>query len=355
MAAGSPDPERHPAIREAAAILRRGGLVAFPTETVYGLGADAGSAAAVDEIFAVKGRPADNPVIVHVADLDAAARVGDLEDAAVARLLRRFWPGPLTVVVAAREPYRSAACRGLDTVAVRMPAHPVARALIRAAGRPIAAPSANLSGRPSPTRAAHVLEDLGGRIPLILDGGPCAVGIESTVLDLSGPRPAILRPGAVRAADVAAAGLAVAEAEDAGPARSPGTRYLHYRPRAPVVVAGADVPPAALRRLVRAVADRLGDGRRIGLVATRGELDADADLLAVDRSAPGSLARHLYDDLRSMDRRRADLVFVEGVDAAEPVMDRLRRAASCQVSGDEVEDPRLVGRILGVAARRDLV
>ena len=363
--------EDHPAILEGADIIRGGGLVAFPTETVYGLGADATSALAVDGIFTAKGRPADNPVIVHLAELDDLEGIGRLEKAsgdgrAIRRLLECCWPGPLTVVIPALEPVRGAVCRGLDTVAVRMPAHPVALALIRAAGRPIAAPSANLSGRPSPTTAEHVREDLGGRIPLILDGGPCAVGIESTVLDLSGVGAAILRPGAI-GVDQIAAELGV-EVQPAGehPARSPGTRYRHYQPRAPVVSIGLDVPAESLAGLLDNLRDRLRHQPPIGYIATRrplmavernnaskvvkrnNALDRSAGLRVLDRTGPGSLTQSFYSDVRYLDRRGSPLILVEMVAADEPIMDRLSRASSCILVRRDFEDLELANRLLSL-------
>ncbi len=345
--------DRHPAILEAARIIRAGGLVAFPTETVYGLGGDATSAPAVDAIFAAKARPADNPLIVHVARIRDLEAIGRLEtaggdDRAIRRLLESCWPGPLTVVVPALGPVRSAACRGLDTVAVRMPAHAIALALIRAAGRPIAAPSANLSGRPSPTTAEHVLDDLDGRIPLILDGGPCDVGIESTVLDLAGDGAAILRPGAISADKIAEQlGIDVA-LTGARSERSPGTRYRHYQPRAPVIAIGLDVPAVAVVRLLEDLRDRLRHRRRIGYIATRRPLRQSAGLRILDRTAQGSLTRSFYSDVRHLDRRESPLIVVEALAADEPVMDRLSRAASCILTRRDFEDPELTHRVLSL-------
>ncbi|MCP3957410.1 MAG: threonylcarbamoyl-AMP synthase [bacterium] len=348
MAVAATAAERHPAVLEGGEILRSGGLVAFPTETVYGLGADAASTAAVEAVYRVKDRPADNPLIVHLSGVSQLAEIARGEDPRALRLARKFWPGPLTLVVPAREPVRSAACRGLPTVAARVPAHPVALALLRAAGRPIAAPSANLSGRPSPTTAEHVLDDLRGRIPLILDGGPCEVGIESTVVDLSGDEPAVLRPGAVSAEQIAVElGSPVAAAHDTAMARSPGTRYRHYRPRAPVVVIGRGVSPEGARRLVDEARARLGGRRLVGFVATRPPVDA-AGVWLLDRREPGALARHLYADLRRFDLRGAALIFVEAVAEDEPVMDRLLRA-SRHVVKEVGEPPSLPGRILALA------
>ncbi len=325
--------------------------MAFPTETVYGLGADATSAPAVDGIFVAKGRPTDNPVIVHVAETGDLEKIGRLETPGGLRLLDRFWPGPLTVVVPALEPVRSAACRGLDTVAVRMPAHPVALALIRSARRPIAAPSANLSGRPSPTTAEHVREDLEGRVPLVLDGGPCDIGIESTVLDLSGKGAAVLRPGAIGARQIAEVlGIEVASA---GPdsEKSPGTRYRHYQPRAPLIAIAIDVPAAAVFEFLGRLHARLRRRSRIGYIATRCSVGESAGLRVLDRTAPGSLTRSFYSDVRQLDRRGSLLIFVEAVAAEEPVMDRLLRAASRVLTRRDFEDPELVRRVLSLADR----
>jgi L-threonylcarbamoyladenylate synthase len=243
----SSDPDRHaPAIRtpddaayaEAARLLRAGRLVAFPTETVYGLGADATSDRAVAGIFEAKGRPRFNPLIVHVANADAAAVHGRFDDRARA-LTARFWPGPLTLVLP-----RTADCRvsllcsaGLATLAVRAPRHPVAQRLLAEAACPLAAPSANRSGAVSPTTAAHVAASLGARVPLILDGGPCRIGLESTVLDLSEPAPRLLRPGAVVRPDLEAVIGPIAEVTSATPAdapRSPGLLQSHYAPSRPL-------------------------------------------------------------------------------------------------------------------------
>ncbi len=320
---------------EGAEILRRGGLVAFPTETVYGLGADATSRPAVDAIFEAKQRPADNPVIVHVDGIPAAERVGRLEHPRAERLLRECWPGPLTVVLPALQPVRSAVCRGLDTIAVRMPAHPVALALIRATGGPVAAPSANLSGKPSPTTAEHVLEDLGGRIPLILDGGPCNVGIESTVLDLAGEDVAVLRPGAVTAEHIAGIlETPVATAGGTTSARSPGTRYRHYRPRAPVIVLGEGVGDAAAERLLED-ARRRSSPQVIGWITHRSERASTAGLRVRSHAHLESLTRGLYADLRALDRDGCVLIFVDAVAAEEPVMERILRASTRVVTGDD--------------------
>ena len=228
----------HQGILTAAGILSSGGLVAFPTETVYGLGANALDEQAVAGIFTAKGRPMDNPLIVHVPGLQEALQYAVFTPLGIL-LARAFWPGPLTLILTRRDVVPSSVSAGLDTLALRAPDHPAAQALLRASGLPIAAPSANRSGRPSPTLAEHVLEDMDGRIPLILDGGPCQVGLESTVLDARGQVPLILRPGAVTpemvamaAGDCQVADSVMRDLQEGEEAPSPGMRHQHYAPKA---------------------------------------------------------------------------------------------------------------------------
>ena len=260
------------AMARAAACLRRGGLVAFPTETVYGLGVHALDPDAVARLFEAKQRPADDPLIVHIGAFSAIDRLAvDIPDTA-RQLAERFWPGPLTLVLKRSALVPDAVTAGLDTVALRVPAHPVARALIAAAALPVAAPSANLFSRPSPTRAEHVLQDLAGRIDLIVDGGPTSVGIESTVLDLSRGRAVILRPGAVTAAMLREI-LPVDESVPAaasGPMPSPGLLAKHYSPRAPLTL--YEGPDDRVRaRLLDDAGAQLSAGRRVGLLLARGD------------------------------------------------------------------------------------
>ena len=238
-------------IEEAAAVLRAGGLVAFPTETVYGLGADGLDAGAVGRIYAAKGRPATNPVILHVADLAAAQELTQRWTGQAQALAERFWPGPLTLVLPASEAVPSIVRAGGPTVALRCPAHPVARALIEAVGRPLAAPSANRSTHLSPTLAAHVAASLGEAVDLILDGGPTAAGLESTILDLTGDHPRILRPGPIAPADLAGLVGPVAlwsgAVAEGARQEAPGMAERHYAPRARLELVprgGASAPPA---------------------------------------------------------------------------------------------------------------
>jgi L-threonylcarbamoyladenylate synthase len=233
------------AIASAAALLRAGKLVAFPTETVYGLGGDATNDRAVARIFAAKGRPRFNPLIVHVPDLAVAEKIAEFNARAL-DAAQRFWPGPLTLVLQRRETADISllARAGLDTVAVRVPSHPVAQALLRETGRPLAAPSANRSGHVSPTLAEHVAAELGRRVALILDGGACAVGLESTVLDVSGSRPALLRPGGVTLEQLEdVLGAIEAQASDPSAPRSPGQLASHYAPRLPLRMNAVDARP----------------------------------------------------------------------------------------------------------------
>jgi L-threonylcarbamoyladenylate synthase len=310
------------AVREAAAVLRRGGLVAFPTETVYGLGADAFNPRAVARVFEVKARPSFDPLIVHLADAAELPRVSVAEDERVLVLAGRFWPGPLTLVLPRRPELPDLVTSGLDTVGVRVPAHPAARALIAAAGTPVAAPSANPFGYVSPTTAAHVAELLGSAVDLVLDGGPCRVGVESTILSLAEEPPVILRPGGTpREALEEALGRALETAGTAERPLAPGQLAKHYATRTPLRIlpgpAGA-APPAP---------------RRVGLLAWRaagGEGWAAVEVLAPDGSKE-TAAASLFAALRRLDASGLDLILAEPCDEiglGHAIMDRLRRAAA---------------------------
>lgn len=339
------------ALQPAAETLRRGGLVAFPTETVYGLGADGLQPAAVRRIFAAKGRPSDNPLILHVASLEQAKALMGSETPfeLVQRLAKAFWPGPLTLIVPKAGHIPDEVTAGLDTVAVRVPVHPVARRLIELADRPIAAPSANRSGRPSPTLANHVLADLDGRIDGIVDGGPCGVGLESTVLDITGPVPLILRPGGITQEALSDALQMPVEidprafghhhaAADAGPVRSPGMKYRHYAPSTPLLLCEYDGEPMAAR--IKQAAQSLREanpGSRIGLFVTdeTAEMLGDGHGFVVSRMGPRRhpeyIAARLFENLRALDDAGLDWVVVEGIrpeGLGLAVMNRLRRAAT---------------------------
>jgi L-threonylcarbamoyladenylate synthase len=330
------------AITAAAAVLRRGGLVAFPTETVYGLGAAALDAAAVARIFSAKGRPAHNPLIVHIADPPMMALVArDLPDLAHT-LADAFWPGPLTVVLPRRPEVPTIVTAGGPTVAVRMPAHPVARALIGAAATPIVAPSANRSSRPSPTTAGHVLADLRGHVDVVLDGGATPIGVESTVVDLTQAPPVLLRPGgvtleALRAhlpdlVDGSGVGLPTDGPDDRGPA-SPGMLARHYAPDAEVLLYTGEDASRVFAAMHAAAQERQAAGQRVAVLAPAADAAHFADLavevipLSDDLAA---VARDLFATLRSLDERRVDVVVVRQFASAGlglTLADRLRRAA----------------------------
>lgn len=362
LSGASMNPKDEQAIAEAAAMLRKGSTVAFPTETVYGLGADARNTAAVEAVFAAKGRPSDNPLIVHIAhrsDLDGL--VTEVHPAAAA-LIDAFWPGPLTVVLPVRPGVLSPlVTAGLDTVGVRMPDHPLALALIRAAGCPVAAPSANRSGRPSPTLAAHVLEDLAGYIGGVLDGGAAGVGLESTVVQVQPDGTAlVLRPGGITAEQLAAVlgpgavGTAPATAEapagasgtlpgaahaagDSSPApRAPGMKYTHYAPRGALGV----VRGASPQRVAEAAAGLLQAAQRAGEitglllfeehVALYPAVPAACVVSLGSLTSPEEGARSLYAALRRFDEAGATYILAEacpdtGLGAA--IMNRLMKAA----------------------------
>ena len=319
-------------IDQACAILRAGGLVAFPTETVYGLGADARNAVAVKRIFAAKGRPATNPLIVHVSGVAMAKLYANEWPDAARRLAQRFWPGPLTLVLPRFRTVAPEVSAGLNTVALRMPDHPLALALIQKFDGPLAAPSANRSTRVSPTTAEHVRQELGDRVDLILDGGPCAVGIESTVIDLTArPRPVILRPGGVTREQIekvigpvhAPAGVVTSVTT---PAASPGQHEVHYAPRAPAF----RFERADAHRASRWLADHPGEHVVVLSLGAVPKEPADAAHRVVEMSAsPESYARHLYATLRAADEAGAAAIWVE-MPPDEPVWvavrDRLRRA-----------------------------
>ncbi len=327
------------AICEAGRVLAGGGLVAFPTETVYGLGANGLDEEAAAKIYAAKGRPSDNPLILHITSVEELPFLAEEVPQAAYALAEAFWPGPMTLVLrkTARVPY--GVTGGLDTVAVRMPSHPVARAIIRAAGVPIAAPSANASGRPSPTKALHVLEDLDGRVDMVVDGGTAGIGLESTIIDVSGGRPMILRPGYITEEmlsavvgkvelDTAVTGMLQ---EDIKP-RAPGMKSRHYAPKAEMTVflgSPAEVCAAIEEALGRAAAA----GRRAGVLCTEESerfYDAPVKKCAGRRNEPESVALSLYDVLRAFDREQVDCIFSESFEESPlggAIMNRLLKAA----------------------------
>ena len=346
-------------LEEAAHALANGCLVSFPTETVYGLGANAFDGEAVSSIFAAKSRPADNPLIVHIAERAMLTQlVIDVPDFAQP-LMDAFWPGPLTLVMKKSNQIPYEVTAGLETVAIRMPAHPIALRLIALAGVPVAAPSANISGKPSPTSAADVVEDLTGRVDFIIDGGASDVGLESTVLDVTVFPPVILRPGSVTAAQIAAvAGCATAPEASSAPAESaaseppqnaptavptaapkaPGMKYRHYAPNAPMTLVTGD-PLAMVRAIMHAAHACTATQKQAGIMATDQTLPfyfAKGPLVLSmgDRAQPATIASRLFSVLRDFDRSTVDAILAEAVDGAnvgDAIMDRLTKAAAGHV------------------------
>ena len=329
-----PQPAR---VQLAADFLRQGKLVAFPTETVYGIGANALSAEAAAKIYQAKGRPSDNPLIVHLAEWTEATRYVEAIDERVERLAAAFWPGPLTMIFKKRDNIPSTITGGLNTVGIRIPRHPVARAILRACGLPIAAPSANLSGRPSPTEFAHVAEDLNGRVDMIIRSGSAEVGLESTVIDMSREIPVILRPGAVTQSmiETVIGGVRInrGSLKDSEVPVAPGMKYRHYAPKGKVSLlppAGEAETLAALRAGLEAAARQ---GRKAAALVPAEYAEQLSPYLCFSlgsRENPAEIACHLFDGLRFMDSHQVEEIFAvsypeEGL--GEAIMNRLRKAA----------------------------
>ncbi|MGN0279038.1 MAG: L-threonylcarbamoyladenylate synthase [Lachnospiraceae bacterium] len=330
------------ALREAGDIIKAGGLVAFPTETVYGLGGDALNPESSRKIYAAKGRPSDNPLIVHIADMEALpAIVQDVSEDAE-RLAKAFWPGPLTMILPKSDlvPYETTG--GLDTVAVRMPVHKVAREFIRAAGGYVAAPSANRSGRPSPTEAKYVAEDMDGRIEMIIDGGDVEIGLESTIVDLTVPQPMILRPGYITKEMLEGVLTRVEEdctmmRDDSGQApKAPGMKYRHYAPKGDLtIVAGAEDIVASY--INEQLAEQRLLGKKTGVIGTDrtiGYYRADVCKSAGNREDEGTIAKELYRILREFDDESVEVIYSEAFDTSgigQAIMNRLLKAAGHKV------------------------
>ena len=330
------------ALREAASILKSGGLVGFPTETVYGLGANALNPDAVRAVFAAKGRPADNPLILHIANPSDLRPLIACEPPPSAKILmEKFWPGPLTMIFPKSEIVPSVTTGGLDSAAIRMPSHPVARRLIELTGLPIAAPSGNRSGRPSPTAAAHMLEDMDGRVEMILDGGSCGVGVESTVLDMTGDVPRVLRPGGVTPEEIrAAVGACTVDPAVLRPlgkdekAKSPGMKYRHYAPVGALTVFHGR-PDAVADAIRKAYDEALQSGKSPLILALTDHLSRYGDR----RTEPlghdaAEMAQTVFAALRDADAKHADVIFSEAVETEGiglAVMNRLGRAAAFHI------------------------
>ncbi|MEZ3435770.1 MAG: threonylcarbamoyl-AMP synthase [Lachnospiraceae bacterium] len=329
-------------IEKAGGILKAGGLVAFPTETVYGLGADGLNEEAAEKIYAAKGRPSDNPLIIHITDMPSLKKIVKRIPGAAVRIAEKYWPGPLTMIFEKADIVPYGTTGGLKTVAVRMPCDETAAAVIRAGGGFIAAPSANISGRPSPTEARHVKEDLDGRIDMIVDGGPVDIGVESTILDMTVTPPMILRPGAVtREMLEELVGTVCVDQAVIGPGskehpKAPGMKYRHYAPRAELLIVEGEAG-SVVSLINQMTAQKMSDGYKVGIIGTdetaekyeRGVVKSIGT-----RTDEAAIASRLYGMLRDFDDEKVDYIFSEafstgGIGTA--VMNRLLKAAGHHV------------------------
>ncbi len=330
-------------MKDAAEIIAQGGLVAFPTETVYGLGADALHPEASMKIYAAKGRPSDNPLIVHIAKFEDLESIAKEVPEQARKLADAFWPGPLTMIVWKNEKVPYETTGGMDTVAIRMPNHPVALELIRQSGCLIAAPSANTSGKPSPTEAAHVKKDLDGKIPMILDGGAVGIGIESTIIDLTEDTPMILRPGYITQQmleDVLGEEVKVdpgiIASDSLKKPKAPGMKYKHYAPKADLTLVDGE-SGKVMDKINELVKEQQQQGKKVGVIAT----DETADFYQADivtsigaRADEDAIAQHLYKILRAFDDSEVDVIYSESFATpriGQAIMNRLLKAAGHQV------------------------
>ena len=342
------------AFREAGRILQSGGLVAFPTETVYGLGGNGLDPAAARKIYAAKGRPSDNPLILHIASRGELDPLVEHVPEAARRLMDAYWPGPLTLIFQKSSLVPHETTGGLDTVAVRMPEHEAARRLIAAAGVPVAAPSANLSGRPSPTTASHVIEDMNGRIEMILDGGDCRIGLESTIIDVTGDYPVVLRPGFIGHAEL---DRLFGRVED-DPAlhaggdlkarpKAPGMKYRHYAPQASVTIVEGASGPLVAERIRQLATEEIRQGKRVCVLCGTDTLPAYEGFPTVcvgNRSCDETIAHELFRVLRGFDENGVECVFSESFEGGahgEAIMNRLRKAAGYHIVQVRDEDGKV--------------
>ena len=337
------DPEHidREAVREAGEILKAGGLVAFPTETVYGLGGNALDEKASERIYEAKGRPSDNPLIIHIAELSALDRIVTEVPEKARKLAERYWPGPLTMIFKKSSCVPYGTTGGLETVAVRMPNHPIALELIRAGGGYVAAPSANTSGRPSPTCSLHVEEDLTGRIDRILDGGPVGIGLESTIVDFTEEVPTILRPGYINQEMLEQVigpvqmdkGLIVSDSSVRP--KAPGMKYRHYAPKADLLVVEGS-PEKVQEKIRQLTQEKIQEGFQVGIIATDESADGYPQGLVKSigtRKDEESIARHLFGVLREFDDCGVSYIYSEAFDTpqmGQAIMNRLLKAAGQQ-------------------------
>ena len=335
------------AIKEAGDVIRHGGLVAFPTETVYGLGADGMDEEASAKIYAAKGRPSDNPLILHIADLESLDMIASEIPEKAKLLMDKFWPGPMTLIFRKKPQVPYGTTGGLETVAVRYPEHPVALELIKAAGTPIAAPSANTSGRPSPTKAGHVIEDMDGKIDMIIDGGQVGIGIESTIVDVTQDVPMILRPGYITKAmleeivgevlvDKVVEAKSIEELGGDYAPKAPGMKYRHYAPRAELTMF-----EGTLNKVIETIRDKAksdeAEGEKVGIIATdesKHMYECGRVVSIGSRKDEESIARGLYGILRDFDDMGVDVIYSETFyddDLGQAIMNRLIKAAGYKI------------------------
>lgn len=328
-------------IRQAGSILKKGGLVAFPTETVYGLGADALNEKASEKIYAAKGRPSDNPLIIHIADMEDLEKIVDIIPDKAVTVAEKYWPGPITMIFEKSEIVPYGTTGGLDTVAVRMPSDEIAQAVIRAGGGFIAAPSANTSGRPSPTEAEHVIEDLSGKVDMILDGGAVNIGVESTILDMTVNPPMILRPGAITKEMLSELIGEVVEDRtmmtitDTAP-KAPGMKYRHYAPKGDLSIVEGPME-LVIEAINRMASHRISQGYKVGIIGTQETVSRYTKGIVKSvgtREDEATIANHLYGILREFDTDEVDYIFSESFATGgigNAIMNRLLKAAGHHV------------------------
>lgn len=335
------DPENidYDIIKEAAQIINKGGIVVFPTETVYGIGADALNDEAVDKIFKAKGRPQDNPLIVHIAEFDDLYNLIETVPASAKMLGQKYWPGPLTMILYKKSILSDKITAGLNTAAIRLPVNKIALALIKESKKPIAAPSANLSGKPSPTDASHCIEDLMGKVDMIIDGGNTDIGLESTVVDMTSEIPMILRPGGVTREDIVSVlgeceyDPAIIKANEKIVPKSPGQKYRHYSPKARVILYKGQVENIA-RKINEDYEKFKEQGLKVGILSTaqtEGHYSGKLTILCGDRTKPLTISSNLFRNLRDFDHMGVDIILAEAVDEKElgkAIMNRLGKASS---------------------------
>lgn len=325
-------------LRQAAQIIKRGGLVAFPTETVYGLGADGFNEEAAKKIYAAKGRPSDNPLILHIAEEKQLEQIVKKIPEKAKKLMESFWPGPLTIILEKKENVPYTTTGGLDTVAIRMPDHLGALSFLKAVQTPIAAPSANTSGRPSPTKAEHVLEDMQGKIDMILDGGEVGIGIESTIIDMTSV-PMILRPGFItqemleeKIGDVFLDPALQNGLQEKERPKAPGMKYRHYAPKADLTIVEGELPKV-IDQINRLTAQKVSEGKKVGIIATEETKKFyKYGIIKVigTRKREETIAKHLYSILREFDEAEIDVIFSEAFSEkafGQAIMNRLIKAA----------------------------